>query len=267
MLGIDRQRVERAQGGSVEAPCVVAVQDHFRLRVVCRQRVERPLGQFFEMGSGRRSRRFASLGVDAGQAKKKTDRQYKVFEHSVGFRTKAKVRNIFYFRPRALLGGDTACGSKRTTVSPPLCHLARFETKCLRMRIFGTQWKRAGSCLSQTTVGQGGCRWKAWPVCGGADPGRKTESVVACAAVRDVFWEFDGIPSPSKGGEGNGNGKKRSRTRLGALRRRTGKRVYDPFVGMAFLYESVRYAADRFSGRSRCENKRAPTVSVGTPSR
>ena len=30
------------------------------------------MGQFFEMGSGRRSRRFASLGVDAGQAKKKT---------------------------------------------------------------------------------------------------------------------------------------------------------------------------------------------------
>ena len=63
MLGIDRQRVERTQGRSVEAPCVVAVQDHFRLRVVCRQRVERPLGQFFEMGSGRRLRRWASTRV------------------------------------------------------------------------------------------------------------------------------------------------------------------------------------------------------------
>lgn len=114
VLGIDRQRVERTQGRSVEAPCVVAVQDHFRLRVVCRQRVERPLGQFFEMGSGRRSRRFASLGVDAGQAKKKTDRQYKVLSIRSGLERKQKYEIFFTFGlgvpfGKGVVWGQTHC--------------------------------------------------------------------------------------------------------------------------------------------------------------
>lgn len=172
VLGIDRQRVERTQGRSVEAPCVVAVQDHFRLRVVCRQRVERPLGQFFEMGSGRRSRRFASLGVDAGQAKKKTDRQYKVFEHSVGFRTKAKVRNIFYFRPRRSVRQGCRVGTNALSVLHRSARhavvVARFGTKRPECECPGRS-RRVGSCRTRATVGRSGCRRVAWPACGGFD--------------------------------------------------------------------------------------------------